>query len=75
MAAKVYLREVGLRDGLQLAKSFLPTDRKVEWLVAEANAGVKAFEVTSFVPPKIVPQFADAAAVRREALTIPGIEI
>ena len=75
MAAKVYLREVGLRDGLQLAKSFLPTDRKVEWLVAEANAGVKAFEVTSFVPPKIIPQFGDAAAVSREALTIPGLEI
>ena len=75
MAPKVYLREVGLRDGLQLAKAFLPTDRKVEWLTAEANAGVKAFEITSFVPPKIVPQFSDAATVSREALSVPGLDI
>jgi hydroxymethylglutaryl-CoA lyase len=75
MAAKVYLREVGLRDGLQLAKLFLPTERKIEWLIAEAATGVKAFEVTSFVPPKVVPQFADAAAVSRDALPIPELDI
>jgi hydroxymethylglutaryl-CoA lyase len=75
MTAKVYLREVGLRDGLQLAKLFLPTERKIEWLTAEAATGVKAFEITSFVPPKVVPQFADAAAVSCDALSIPGLDI
>lgn len=75
MPAKAYLREVGLRDGLQLVKSFVPTEQKIEWLTAEAATGVKAFEITSFVPPKVVPQFADAAKVSLRALAIPGLDI
>jgi hydroxymethylglutaryl-CoA lyase len=75
MRTKCYLREVGLRDGLQLAKLFLPTERKIEWLRREAAAGVGAFEVTSFVPPKVIPQFADAAEVAAAALRLRNVEI
>ena len=55
--------EVGLRDGLQNLETFFPTDQKLAWIRAEAAAGVREIEVTSFVPPKLVPQFVDAQEV------------
>lgn len=69
---KVIVREVGLRDGLQLVKSFVPTETKIKWLKAVAAAGVPEVEVTNFVPAKVIPQFADAAEVAKAALEIPG---
>lgn len=53
------LREVGLRDGLQLTKSWPTTEQKVAWLKAEHAAGVRHFEVGSFLPATRFPQFAD----------------
>jgi len=67
--------EVGLRDGLQLVSRFFPTEQKLAWIRAEAAAGVREIEVTSFVPPKLVPQFVDAEEVVREALKIPGLSV
>ena len=67
--------EVGLRDGLQLISSFFPTEQKLAWIRAEAAAGVREIEVTSFVPPKVVPQFVDAEEVVRESLKIPGLSV
>ncbi len=75
MRESVILREVGLRDGLQSLTQFLPTDRKKTWLSAEAATGVREFEVTSFVPPKLLPQFADAAEVVHHALQLSGITV
>jgi hydroxymethylglutaryl-CoA lyase len=72
MTANVIVREVGLRDGLQLVKSFVPTETKIAWLKAVAAAGVPEVEVTNFVPAKVIPQFADAAEVARAALDIQG---
>ncbi len=72
MSANVIVREVGLRDGLQLVKSFVPTEIKIKWLKAVAAAGVPAVEATSFVPAKVIPQFADAADIARASLDIPG---
>ena len=60
MADRVILREVGLRDGIQMAANFLPTARKREWALRLRDAGLSEIELTSFVPPKNVPQFADA---------------
>jgi hydroxymethylglutaryl-CoA lyase len=57
--------EVGLRDGLQLVSGFFPTEQKLAWIRAEAAAGVREIEVTSFVPPRLVPQFVDAEEVAR----------
>ena len=37
---KVQIREVGLRDGLQIVKTFMPTDAKLAWIEAEYRAGV-----------------------------------
>ncbi len=75
MSERVSLREVGPRDGLQLAKSFLTTERKIEWCRAVAAAGITEIEATSFVPPSVVPQFADAAEVVRGAKLIPNVVI
>ena len=65
MRSKAVVREVGLRDGLQLMKSFLPTVQKVIWCRAEADAGLVEIEATSFVPPKVVPQSTDAAEIAK----------
>jgi hydroxymethylglutaryl-CoA lyase len=71
----VIVREVGLRDGLQIHPTFMPTDRKIAWIEAEAAAGVSEIEVTSYVPPKLIPQFIDAEEVTRRALGIPGLTV
>ena len=67
--------EVGLRDGLQSIPEFFPTVDKVAWLAAEAAAGVPEIEVTSLVPAKVLPQFADAEEVVASALTVPGLHV
>ena len=63
MAERIEVHEVGLRDGLQNIKTVVPTDLKLAWIKAEHAAGVKEIEVCSFVPPKLLPQFADAEEV------------
>jgi hydroxymethylglutaryl-CoA lyase len=72
MAEKAFLREVGPRDGLQLVKTMLSAERKLDWCRREAAAGVSEIEVTSFVPPSVVPQFADAGQVAGGAVAIGG---
>ncbi|HEY8708363.1 MAG TPA: hydroxymethylglutaryl-CoA lyase, partial [Burkholderiaceae bacterium] len=71
----VQVCEVGLRDGLQSIADFFPTGQKLAWIEAEAAAGVREIEVTSLVPPKLVPQFVDAQQVVEGALRIPGLTV
>lgn len=75
MAEKVNLREVGMRDGLQSLPPVLSTEQKNAWCAAEFAAGVREIEVTSFVPPKLLPMFADAAEVVTHALTLDGLTV
>lgn len=56
---RVTLREVGLRDGLQMVKQWPKTSEKRSWLEAEYRAGVRHFEIGSFLPAARFPQFAD----------------
>jgi hydroxymethylglutaryl-CoA lyase len=70
MSDRASVREVGLRDGLQLVGKTLPTERKVEWCRREAAIGMKEIEVTSFVPARLIPQFADAEDVVRAVADI-----
>ncbi|WP_423458455.1 hydroxymethylglutaryl-CoA lyase [Ottowia sp. VDI28] len=67
--------EVGLRDGLQMFNTPFPTAEKLAWIQAERAAGVREIEVTSFVPPKLVPQFVDAREVVQGALDTPGLTV
>jgi hydroxymethylglutaryl-CoA lyase len=68
----VVVREVGLRDGLQILARTVPTAHKIAWLRGAHAAGLREFEVVSFVPPKVMPQMADAAEVVAGALALPG---
>lgn len=68
-----HVREVGLRDGLQMVKTILSAEQKLAWCKRIVAAGCTEIEVTSFVPPRIVPQFADSDEVARGALIIPGL--
>lgn len=62
-ADRVTLREVGLRDGLQLVRQFPDTAAKQEWIEREYAAGVRYFEAGSFLPASRFPQFADVRDV------------
>ena len=68
----VSVREVGLRDGLQMVRQILSTDTKLAWCRAQADCGFSEIEVTSFVPPASLPQFADAAEVLAGANAMDG---
>jgi hydroxymethylglutaryl-CoA lyase len=74
-APEVLISEVGPRDGLQSVKGTMPTAHKFAWITALHAAGLREIEVASFVPPKLLPQMADAAEVVRHALTLPGLTV
>ena len=69
---RVILREVGLRDGLQLVKTIPSTDAKRRWVRDEYAAGVRHFEVGSFLPAKTFPQFVDVRDVVSTVGALPG---
>ena len=70
----VTIREVGLRDGLQILPRVLPTAHKLDWLRAAHAAGLREIEVGSFVPAKLMPQLADTAELVAFANTLPGLK-
>ena len=72
---QVRICEVGPRDGLQIASQRMPTDTKLRWIRQLAAAGLREIEVGSFVPPRLVPQMADTAAVVAGALEIEGLTV
>ena len=72
---QILISEVGMRDGLQSISRTMPTDDKKRWLTALHAAGLREIEVTSFVPPKLMPQLADAAEIVTHALTLPGLMV
>lgn len=63
MTQAVLVREVGLRDGLQIIRSFMPTAQKQEWIDRCHAAGFRELELCSFVPEKYIAQFRDAPEV------------
>src|ERR1700722_17601166 len=69
---RVILREVGLRDGLQLVKKHPSTEAKQRWVRDEYAAGVRHFEVGSFLPAKTFPQFVDVRDVIATIAALPG---
>ncbi|SAI67589.1 3-hydroxy-3-methylglutaryl-CoA lyase [Bordetella ansorpii] len=71
----VLISEVGPRDGLQSVGATMPTEAKGRWIDALVAAGVREIEVASFVPPRLLPQMADAAEVVRHALRHPGLTV
>lgn len=68
----VDIREVGLRDGLQLEEP-ISTEAKLEILEAVVATGVRRVEVTSFVSRSAVPALADAEQVVAELKRWPDV--
>ena len=75
MTRDVEISEVGPRDGLQMLKGIMPTERKKAWIAALAASGLPEIEVCSFVSAKLLPQMADAAEIVAFARTIPGLKV
>src|SRR5699024_8195137 len=61
------------RDGLQNESTLLSTADKVALVRALVVAGVREFELTSFVSPKAVPALADAAELTAALRDIEGV--
>jgi hydroxymethylglutaryl-CoA lyase len=70
---RVRIVEVGPRDGLQNEDDFVPTDAKIAFVEALADAGLTVVEATSFVQPRAVPQLADADQVLAGIRRRPGV--
>ena len=75
MKEKVLISEVGPRDGLQSVKRVMATADKCSWIDSLVEAGIREIEVGSFVPPRLLPQMADTAAVVQHALKHPGLTV
>ena len=71
----VLISECGPRDGLQSIDVVMATDDKRRWIDALYAAGLREIEVCSFVPPRLMPQMADAAEVVRHAVRLPGLQV
>lgn len=70
---KVDIREVCLRDGLQI-EAPIPLAAKIGILEAIVATGVREVEATAFVSPSKVPALADAAELAAELYRFPDVE-
>ncbi|MFT4126727.1 MAG: hydroxymethylglutaryl-CoA lyase [Gordonia sp. (in: high G+C Gram-positive bacteria)] len=71
-APDVVLRDVTLRDGLQIEEP-ISTAAKLELLEAICATGVREVEATAFVSPTKVPALADAAELCAELTGVAGV--
>ncbi len=70
---RIYMQEVGTRDGLQVEDAFVPTAEKVALVNALSQAGMAKIEVTAFVSPQAIPALRDAEIVMRQIHRQPGV--
>ena len=73
LPSHVTIREVALRDGLQI-ETPIPLSAKLELLAAVDATGVHEVEATAFVSPSKVPSMADAAELAAELHRFSDIE-
>ena len=62
----VHISEEGPREGFQIEKAVIPTERKVQLIDALSETGLKQIQVAAFVNPKQVPGMADSDEVVRQ---------
>jgi hydroxymethylglutaryl-CoA lyase len=70
---RIYMQEVGTRDGLQVEEAFVPTQEKIALVNMLSHAGMAKIEVTAFVSPRAIPALRDAEIVMREIKRQPGV--
>jgi hydroxymethylglutaryl-CoA lyase len=73
MSRSIEISEVGMRDGLQIERNFVPTETKIALIDALSKTGLKKIEITGFAHPKVIPQLADAEAVAAGIRREPGV--
>jgi hydroxymethylglutaryl-CoA lyase len=72
LPARISLREVGPRDGLQ-NEDPVPTGAKIALVDRLSGTGVGRIEAVSFVSPTAIPQMADADDVWRQVRKAAGV--
>ncbi|MCY0853802.1 hydroxymethylglutaryl-CoA lyase [Cupriavidus sp. D39] len=70
---RIYMQEVGTRDGFQSEGAFVETRDKIALIDALSNTGMAKIEVTAFVSPQAIPALCDAEIVLREIERKPGV--
>ncbi len=69
----VQINEEGPREGFQIEKGPISTERKVELIDALSETGLSQIQTVSFVNPARVPGWADAEEVARRFRRKPGV--
>jgi hydroxymethylglutaryl-CoA lyase len=62
---KVFIHEVGPRDGLQVEEKTVPLEEKIRWIEGLCPSGIDIIQLGSFVNPAKVPQMTDTDALFR----------
>jgi hydroxymethylglutaryl-CoA lyase len=70
---RIEIKEEGPREGFQIEKNAIPTQRKIEFINALSETGLKTIQIVSFVNPKLVPNMADAEEVVAGITPAPGV--
>ncbi|HDR9872850.1 TPA: hydroxymethylglutaryl-CoA lyase [Burkholderia cenocepacia] len=70
---RIYMQEVGTRDGFQSEGLFVDTHDKIALVNALSGSGVAKIEVTAFVSSQAIPSLRDAEIVLREIERQPGV--
>ena len=73
MTERIYIQDVGVRDGFQSEPKFVPTDVKIALIDELSETGLAKIEVTAFVSPKAVPAMRDAAEVLARIKRAPDV--
>ena len=74
MNTRIYINDVGVRDGFQIEKNFIPTETKIALIDQMSATGLAKIEATSFVHPKFVPNMADAETVLANIQRVAGVK-
>lgn len=69
---RLSIREVGLRDGLQLVQTYPSTADKLDWIKGDHACGIRSFQVGSYLPADRFPQFADTDVLVDAVAALPG---
>jgi len=69
----VRINEEGPREGFQIEKGVIPTQRKIELIDALSDTGLRHIQIVSFVSPTRVPGMADAEQVVAGITPRPGV--
>ena len=70
---KVKIREVSTRDGFQIERQFIDTDKKIEIIDMLSECGFSIIQYTAFVHPKAIPNLRDADEVSHRINRTPGV--